>query len=81
MLTDLRLGYVPSTVRFSKTSSPMYAFNSTNENYWHEDDGRMSYCYKSTIDYRFMVLETWCGIPKGRQSGGKLKAPSQVPFF
>ena len=41
----------------------------------------MYYSYKMEINYRVMVLITWCGRWKSLHRGGKLKATTQFPIF
>ena len=59
----------------------MSSFNISHKSSWHEDGVRMFYCHIGAINDRVIGLRTWCGRWKSRQRGGKLKAPSRVPFF
>ena len=75
----IQSGCFSLTVSFSATNEIIYSFNIRNESSWHEDDGRVYYCWKIAINYRVMGIGTCCGRQKILQRGGKLKAPSQVP--
>ena len=76
MLTGLQSCYSLSIVSFSATYGTIFFFDRPNKISWHEDDLRMSYCCKGSVNYRVIGLITWCGRPKSRQRGGKLMALS-----
>ena len=69
-----------STVSFSSTNDLISGLNTPNKSFRHEDDFRMSFCYKRAIDSRVIGLGTWCGRTKSHQRGGKLKSPYLVCF-
>ena len=70
MLTHFLSVYLPSTVSFYATNSPMCGFDIPNKIPWHEDDFIISYFYKIVINYSVVGLGTGYGRPKIRQRGG-----------